>query len=139
MLTNFTIEANCALNYEGRYVDLHNNFDFVSFDYNVAEKQIRLRWKKSSGPWVNKDDISSVVLIHKDVDYLLVVEQAENSPYEEDSGIGEISFVPSTLRTLNDLIVPQSNPKEEDDILYLFENGQRIRVHCKQIELQVSF
>jgi hypothetical protein len=138
MIVNFDITDNFALNYEGRDVDLQNNFDFVGFDYNVAERQVKLSWKKSSGHWVDKNEISSLFLIHKAVNYLMVIEQDENSTYADDSCLGEITFVPSTLRELNDIIVPQSKPSEEDDILYLFENGQRIRIHCKELELSVS-
>lgn len=138
MIVNFDIKDNFALNYEGREVDLHNNFDFIGFDYNVAERQVQLRWKKPVGHWVDNNEISSLCLIHKAVNYLMVIEQDENSTYADDSCLGEITFVPSTLRDLNDIIVPQSEPSEEDDILYLFENGQRIRIHCKELELRVS-
>ena len=54
MIVNFDITDNIILNYEGRAIDLHNNFDFVGFDYNVAERQVKLSWKKSSGHWVDK-------------------------------------------------------------------------------------
>ena len=138
MIVNFDITNNSSLNYEGRDVDLHNNFDFLGFDYNVAEKQVILRWKNSSDHWVDRNEISNLFLIHKTVNYLMVIEQDENSTYADDSCLGEITFVPSTLRDLNDIIVPQSKPSEDDDILYLFKNGQRIRIHCKELELSVS-
>lgn len=49
MKVNFNIKDNHAIEIAGRLIDLHNNFDFVGFDYNVADREIKLHWKKSSG------------------------------------------------------------------------------------------
>lgn len=138
MKVNFDIIDNHALTVPGQHIDLHNNFDFVGFDYNIADRVINLHWKKSSGDWVDKNEFSSLVLTHKTVTYLKVIDQDENSTYEDDSCLDEITFFPSTAREINDSIVPQSKPNNGDDILYFFENGQRIRIHCKQIELSVN-
>lgn len=138
MKVNFDITDNHALNFEGRYIDLHNNFDFVGFDYNVVGREIKLNWKKSSGDWVDKNELSSLFLAHKAVSFLKVIDQDENSNYDDDSCLGEVTFFPSTAREINDSIVPQSKPNDGDDIIYFFENGQRIRIHCEQIELSVN-
>jgi hypothetical protein len=138
MKVNFDITDNHALSFEGRHIDLHNNFDFVGFDYNVVEREIKLNWKKSSGDWVDKNELSSLVLAHKAVTFLKVIDQDEKSNYDDDSCLGEITFFPSTARETNDSIVPQSKPNDGDDILYFFENGQRIRIHCEHIELSVN-
>jgi len=139
MKVNFDILENYALTYEGRHIDLHNNFDFVGFDYNVSEREIRLNWKKSSGKWVDKNELSSLTLVHKAVTFLKIIEQDEKSNYDDDSCLGEITFFPSTAREINDSIVPkQSKPKDGDDILYIFGNGQCIRIHCEEVEVSVS-
>ncbi len=138
MKVNFDITDNHALTLAGRHIDLHNNFDFVGFDYNIADREIKLHWKKTSGDWVDKNEFSSLILTHKTVTYLKVIDQDENSTYEDDSCLNEITFFSSTAREINDSIVSQSKPNNGDDILYFFENGQRIRIHCKQIELSVN-
>jgi hypothetical protein len=138
MKVNFDIKDNHAIEIVGRLIDLHNNFDFVGFDYNVADREIKLNWKKSSGDWVDKNEFSSLVLTHKGVTFFKVIEQDEKSNYEDDSCLGEITFFPSIAREINDSIVPQPKPNDGDDILYFFENGQQIRIHCKEIELSVN-
>jgi len=138
MKVNFDIIDNHALNFEGRHIDLHNNFDFVGFDYNVTEREIKLFWKKSSGDWVDKNELSSLVLTHKVVTFWKVINQDEKSNYDDDNCLGEITFFPSTAREINDSFVPQKKPNAGDDILYFFENGQQIRIHCEQIELSVN-
>jgi hypothetical protein len=138
MKVNFDITDNHALTFEGQHIDLHNNFNFVSFDYNVADREIKLNWRKSDGDWVAKNEFLSLVLTHKAVSFLKVIDQDEKSSYDDDNCLGEITFFPSTEREINDSIVSQSKPNDGDDIIYFFENGQQIRIHCKEIELSVN-
>lgn len=138
MKVNFDIIDKHSLAFEKQIIDLHNNFDFVGFNYNVIEREIKLYWKKSMGIWLDKNEFSGLVLTHKSVKYLKVIEQGENSTFEDDACLGEIIFSPSTLREINDSIIPKSKPDEKDDILYLFENGARIRIHCAQIILNLQ-
>lgn len=138
MKVNFDIIDNHAIEISGRHIDLHNNFDFVGFAYNVADREINLHWKKSSGDWVGNNEASSLVLIHRGVSYLSVMGQDEKSTYEENSCLGEITFFPSTAREINDSIVPRPKPDDGDDILYFFENAQVIRIHCAQIDLGIK-
>ncbi len=138
MEVNFDIIDNHALSMEGRFIDLHNNFDFAGFDYNVAEREIKLYWTKLSGDWVDKNEVSSLVLTHKSVTFLSVIGQDEKSTFEDSRCLGEITFFPSTERGINDSIIPQSKPNDGDDILYFFENGRLIRIHCEQIELGIK-
>jgi hypothetical protein len=103
----------------------------------LADREIKLHWKKSNGDWIDKNEFSSLVLTHKGVTFLRVIEKDEKSINEDDSCLGEITFFPSTEREKNDSIVSQSKPNDGDDIIYMFENGQRIRIHCEQIELKI--
>ena len=102
MKVNFDITDNHVLTIAERQIDLHNNFDFVGFDYNVAYREIKLHWKKSIGDWVDKNEFSSLVLIHRGVTFLKVIDQDEKSNYDDDSCLGEITFFPSKARELND-------------------------------------
>lgn len=138
MKVNFDIKDNHAIEIAERYIDLHNNFDFIGYDYNVVNREIKLHWRKSKGDWVDKNELSSLVLIHRGVTFLRVMEQDENSTYEDGSCLGEITFFPSTIREINDNIIDQSKPNDGDDILYFFENGQLIRINCEQVELKTD-
>ena len=135
MIVNFDIENNYALIYEDKHIDLHNNFDFVGFEYNIKKKELRLTWTKSNGDWVNNSEIGNLILIHSQIDYLTIIDRDENKAIDDNSCLGEITYFPSTERQINDSFMSQARPNDEDDILYLFENGLLIRVHCDKIEL----
>jgi hypothetical protein len=133
---NFQIINNNSLNFQGRLIDLHNNFDLVNYDYDIASQEFKLTWKKSNGERVDKNELSGLTLTHKVVTYLSVSgKDEENTSYTDEACLGDITFFPSNARDINDSIAPQTNPLDNDDILYFFENGQLIRIHCEQIEL----
>lgn len=138
MNVNFNIIDNHSIEYNGRLIDLQNNFDFLGFDYHVADREIKLHWEKSIGEWVPQNEFLNLVLIHKGVSFLRIIEQDENSSYDDDCCLGELSFFPSNAREINDCIVPQPQPNAGDDILYFFENGQVMRIHCEEIELETE-
>lgn len=137
MNVNFEITDNHALTFEGRHIDLHNCFDFVGFEYDVAERAMKLSWKKSKGNWVDKNELAGLVLAHKAVTYLRVIDEDGHDYYEDGSCLGEITYFPSAERETNDCFMWHSKPNDGDDILYFFESGQKIRIHCEQIELSV--
>lgn len=137
MKVNFDIIENYALGHEGQHIDLHNNFDFVNFDYNIVDREITLTWKKSRIEEGNKNEPEDLVLLHKEVDYLAIADQNQKDSFNDNTCLGEVTFSPLADRWINKDIYPQSKPNNGDDILYLFEDGKVIRICCGQIELKV--
>ncbi len=133
MKTNFDITHSNEICIEGRHIDLHNNFDFVSLDYNVTLRQVKLTWNKSKGDWVDENEIAGLVLVHEIVTYFTVGGQDDESTFDNARCLSDISFFPSNDRDANNLITLQAKPNEDDDILYLFMNGQFIRINCARI------
>ncbi|WP_338762077.1 hypothetical protein WAF17_16860 [Bernardetia sp. ABR2-2B] len=135
MKTNFEIIENYALNFEEKHFDLHNNFDFLSFEYSILKQEIKMEWKKSNDNWVDKNEVNNLILVHKSVSYLFFNNEVKENNLNENQDLSEITFFPSKIREVNDNFLLQNNPKENDDIIYTFENGQVIRICCKKIEL----
>ena len=138
MKTNFEIIENYGIKFEEKHIDLHNNFDYLNFYYNIEKREIELHFKKHVGKWISKTEINSLILKHKNVNYLKIIEQDENSKFENDTNLSEISFFPSAEREMNNSIITQSKPNEKDDILYFFENGQLIRIHCEETLIEIN-
>lgn len=139
MITNFSIKDNYALMFDTREIDLHNNFDFISCDYAIAERRLTLTWIKSQGDWVPKGEYARLRLIHHNVFFLYLGYDNKEYLYpNDDKCLSAISFFPSTERHINDNFMIQEFPREDDDILYLFEGEQSIRVGCKRVELVVE-
>lgn len=136
MTINFELEDNIALNFAGRYIDLHNNFVFTGYDYNTSARQIILKWTKSNGDWVKENEFNGLQLIHSAVSFLTI--SYDNLNYEfpdDDKCLSFISFFPSADRITNNGFIEQLKPNEADDIIYSFETEHFIRIGCNKIEL----
>jgi hypothetical protein len=139
MTVNFKIDDNFGLSYDGRHIDLHNNFDFVGYDYKIADRTLTLTWTKSIGEWVSQDEFLKLSLFHSNVFFLRI--GYDNKEYEypdDDKCLGSVSFFPSSDREINNGYVYQSLPKEGDDIIYSFQTEHFIRVGCDKIKLVVE-
>jgi len=136
MKVNFEIEDNYAVQFQGRHIDLHNNFEFV--EIRDFQNQIEIEFKKSDGDWVSKEEPNELLFSFKEVSYKYE-EDGEDSPIPEDwKVLGELTFFPSNMRDVNDGIIPQNLPNKEDDILFFFENGRLIRINCDEVELKIK-
>lgn len=138
MKVNFDIKNNHILVINGFELDLHNNFDFIGLEYKVIEKEIKIKFEKTKGDWVDKNEFSSLIFTHFGVSYFQIDSKDENSNLEDDICLSEFTYFPSTLRQMNDSIIPQLQPNDGDDFLYFFENGQLIRINCTEIILNLE-
>lgn len=136
MIVNFDLKDNIALSYNSRHIDLHNNFDFTGYHYNIAERQLILTWTRSFGEWVREDEFEKLTIIHFNVFFLNIGYDNKLLEFpEDDKCLGEISFFPSSYREINNEIIDQNKPKDGDDILYIFQTEHFIRVGCDNVEL----
>ena len=135
MKVNFDIENNHALLYNDIHLDLHNNFDFIGFSYDVLQRQLIFRWVKAIGDWTINQKYDKLVLIHKKITFMKLVSKDEDSNESDETTLGEVTFSPSSLRDINDSMAPQTKPNYDDDIIYFFETGETMRINCDEIEL----
>ena len=84
METNFEIYKNYAIEYEGSIYDLHNNFRFSGFDYNVTDQHLTLRWKVRHDEWVPIGQPSEIILSVEEVSYLKLLPRSAEMPFTED-------------------------------------------------------
>tara|TARA_R110000796_G_scaffold77585_1_gene173304 strand:- start:31286 stop:31696 length:411 start_codon:yes stop_codon:yes gene_type:complete len=136
MEVNFEIEDNYAVQFQRRHIDLHNNFELVEIRY--LQNLIEIEFKKSAGDWVSQDEPNELLFLFKEVSFKYEKEGGDHLFLEDWKILGELSFFPSSLRSVNDGIMPKKLPNKEDDILFYFENGRMIRINCEEVELKVK-
>ena len=97
-LINYKISKDfIALELGNAYLDLHNNFDFISIEYRFSEKSIILKWTKSTGEWVPKDIPTSVTLTFSGVYLFKSKERDSEIPFSEDACLESIGFIGNDL------------------------------------------
>tara|TARA_R110002111_G_scaffold60053_2_gene100550 strand:+ start:66 stop:479 length:414 start_codon:yes stop_codon:yes gene_type:complete len=136
MKTNFEIEDNYALQLNGAHIDLHNNFDFVGF--TKKRENITVVFKRSDGDWLKNDEFIKLKFEFKNVSYEYFENGDPKALKEDAERLGEITFFPAESREINDGIIPQTHPKETDDLIMFFEDGKVIRLGCEEINLMTE-
>lgn len=139
MTANFEIEESIALRFKGKYLDLHNCYDFIGFHYHNGGRQLVLTFMKGDDDCVKADDPQKLVLIHEHVTFVDI--KYMNQAYEfpnDDKTLADITFFPSNDRKTNDSVTFNRKPTEGDDIIYMFQSDYFIRIGCDKIELLVE-
>ena len=133
MKTNFEIEENYAVQLNGIHIDLHNNFEFNKI--SESDNTVRIEFIKSTGDWIHPNEFEKLTFLHKNVTFKNSA-NGDNSEFPEDENtLSGISFFPKSMREINNGFMEQKKPNENDDIIYLFENGKMFRLNCEEIEL----
>ncbi|MCT8341278.1 hypothetical protein MG296_14545 [Flavobacteriaceae bacterium TK19130] len=133
MKTNFEIKENYAVQLNGIHIDLHNNFEFNGL--SETKNDIQIDFTQRKGDWIHENEFRRLKFIHKNVSFRNSSE-GDNTEYPEDENtLSVISFFPKTMREINDGYMQHTKPNENDDIIYIFQNGKMFRLNCERIEL----
>jgi len=133
-LTNFHIDNDSiALNYNDKYLDLHNNFDFRSFNYDVTSRQLELIWTRSHEDWSN-EIICAFKLVFRDIKFLKIRERDSSLPATEDSCLSLIGFLSNDLRDDFDSFAEVKNATDSDDLNIAFQSNQAFKISCNYVD-----
>ncbi|RZA02237.1 MAG: hypothetical protein EOP47_07790 [Sphingobacteriaceae bacterium] len=135
MKVNFEIITSTEIGYDGRHLDLHNNFAVSRFDYNIVERKLSIHLIKSQGDWVKEDELENIAFIHRNVSFLNSNFTNLTKFIDDDSCLEFISYLPIKDRDITDGFLNKSFPDEKDDIIYSFVNGQFIKINCEEVDL----
>lgn len=133
METNFEIIENYAVRLNGIYIDLHDNFEFKRI--SEFNNNVHIEFIKSFRDSVHKNEFEKLTFTHNNVTFKNSA-NGENSKFPEDENtLSEISFIPDSMQEIDNVFIKQNKPNENDDIIYLFENGKMFRLNCERIDL----
>ena len=99
MQTNFEIEENYAINFNGIHIDLHNNFDFKKI--SEIDDSIHIEFNKTKGDWVNKNEFDKIIFQHKKINFKRISIDKLNP----SKNLNEITFYPKVFRKKNNEII----------------------------------
>ena len=138
MTANFILYQNHAIHFDNKHLDLHNNFDFEEFSYNIERRQLRLKWKGTKADWVPDDNPSKVVITIYEVEFLKIVPRANEMPFSEDTCLSDLTYYSSCERNQDECVYEQKTPTENDDIIFKFQSGQVIRTKGSEIIVDIE-
>ncbi|MBC7864156.1 MAG: hypothetical protein IAF38_14360 [Bacteroidia bacterium] len=134
MRTNFEIKSFTEIEFEGKLLDLHNNFSFVSDSFDKNQNALKLSFKKASGNWVPQNELKNLTFIFAQINYLkAIAPKPENA--EDDHCLAGITFFNSEDRMENYSLTEKPFPGPDDDIIFTFESDRVFRINCEAIKL----
>ena len=96
MDATFTLKSTIALVVGDKYLDLHNDFHFTSYEYRPSEQIMWLQWRRGTGEWVSKELPTGIILTFSQVTNVAVRCRDDQMPFTEDSCLASINLLPLT-------------------------------------------
>lgn len=114
--------------------DLHNCFDFVGFDYDIASRALSLRWKPSS--YASANEQCSLTVAFRNVIHFSATPRESAIPFTEDDCLDFIGFVQPDPLTEHNLQIA-SPPTPNEHYVFNFMSGLSLRVYAEVVECQI--
>ncbi len=92
MHRDFEIRRGIYLVQPPHELDMHNNYDFLGFDYSVEHRTLLMRWRRSQGAWVASNAPSSVTVEFREVSELRFQPRDSALPFTEDDCVSSFGY-----------------------------------------------
>jgi len=95
--SNFTLNPdNIGVEFEGQYLDLHNNYDFLG--YEQRDGDVRLLWRRTEGDWVSTSSPANFELLIRGIKFWQVRGEPSDTlaeiGYLPDETLGKVDYNP---------------------------------------------
>lgn len=138
-LLNFSIGDDfISIVKDGSYVDLHNEFDFTGYWYDVSNKEFELVFKKGIGEWIQNKNIDVLIFKFKEVSFLKIKEGDSREYPDDESCLDGIGFNTKDMRSDMDSFLASNEFKDDYDLIFTFVSGQAIKIHSKEVFLEIN-
>lgn len=137
MTTNFKILTFTEIEFDGRSLDLHNNYSFVSVLKNKTTNQVIIYFEKAQGDWVPENELTKLAFTLSNIHYLELIEPLPERILD-DHCLAGITFFDSDDRKENYALIDQPLSKTGDDIIFTFESDRVIRANCDSVILTIQ-
>ncbi|MBQ0726300.1 MAG: hypothetical protein KBT77_02990 [Thalassolituus oleivorans] len=138
-LSNFNIASDfIAIESNGVYYDLHNNFEFTGLSYDVLNRKVKLSWVKSTGDWVAVNFPNTLDLNFSGVSLFKCKERDSGVPYTEDDCLGSLGFIHNDMVNEIEGFV---SIEPSDDACHLnlsFESGFALKIAADSAKCSIS-
>ena len=118
-------------------LDLHNNYDLLSIEYNIEQRFITIIWQRSYERWVPPNIPETLRLLFKDVSLFKCRERDKDLPYTEDSCLSFIGLLSENMwkeieeNYSNDLLI-------NEHLIMIFQSDTVFKIKCENVELMIK-
>ncbi|MDO6390937.1 hypothetical protein Q4E40_12420 [Pontibacter sp. BT731] len=91
-LANFELEDTVTLCYAGKYVDLHNDYNFYEFKYSISSQVLEMQWHKLDCKESISNNVDKIKLYFSGINFLKIQERDREMPVSEDNVLMLLGF-----------------------------------------------
>ncbi len=135
--SNFTIKESIYLVYLNAEYDLHNDFDFEYYSYDVKKQRISLRWKKATGDWVSNNLPSDIEFDINGVSSFSVCSRRKDAPSVDDVCLEEIAYE-NDEEWCNGPFWVDSLPEKSWRWLFMFESDYWLTIDAESVSVEIT-
>jgi len=92
MRRDFEITMGIYLVQSPHELDIHNNFDFLGFDYSVEHRTLLLRWRRSPEAWVASGTPAALTIEFREVSEFRFMPRDSAQPFTEDDCVSSFGY-----------------------------------------------
>jgi hypothetical protein len=126
MQRNFTITSTVELLCDGQSYDLHNDFDAVKIEHDLAQNALTVWWR-ATGTHANVPDLVCIRFTLLQSLDLKGIDQS--MPREEDRRLSFMGYLRPDDESM-DGFLPEEMAKEGYRMIFCFEGGLTIKVYA---------
>ncbi len=132
MRSTFNLDDVIALLAGDAYFDLHNDFDFIGYEYRPTERQARFDWARSDGDWVPEGLPARLTLIFEGVSNFAAKRRDDKMPFTEDDCVSSISFLPRELTEEFDAVM-EGFRSDDEHLSLSFQSGSCVKIWAESV------
>jgi len=134
--STFQIDQTIAIVIGDLYLDLHNSFDFIGYEYKSSEKIARLEWRRGDGNWISKELPEKLILSFKGVTNFAAQRRDGAMPFTEDNCLANITFLPAGLEDNFAAICP-GHRSDDEHLSFAFQSGAGVKVWAESVSHEI--
>lgn len=134
MNKNFKITQSISIEGEGFYYDLHNNYDFSTFELSTLNNFALIKFIKTKGEWVPLESPPNVILSFYGLKY---VSFSKYFFINQSKNIEELGYKETKGENL-DWLIQEDKALPEDHLVIRFDNDEFVRIYAETIEITLD-
>ena len=137
MRSTFELDDTIAIVADTAYFDLHNNFDFIGYEYRPAERNARFDWVRSDVDWVPDGLPQGLSLLFEGVSNFAAKRRDDEMPFTEDECLSTISFLPQELAGDFEAVLPGFR-SEGEHMSLSFQSGSCVKIWAESVRHEMG-
>ena len=135
VLEGFKISSDLiSFDKDGQNLDVHNNYNFKSFTYEITDRKIGFVWELGNGDWVPDNLPQTLHFVMFGVHLLKARERDLEMPFSEDKCPESIGFIRNNMLDEFERVAT-NEPEVECNHLLNFQSGLAVKIGAEKAAL----